>query len=99
MHTDCFEVWQNSLLSRLNKSKEGQKKLRTGLRSRNCRTCGSSSKAIIWFLRPVPANVVREQSGNISTGCHLNPTAQDQTVTVRSRRGEGRRAIRTASLL
>ena len=28
MHTDCFEVWQNSLLSRLNKSKEGQKKLR-----------------------------------------------------------------------
>jgi len=28
MHSDCFEVWQSSLLSHLNKSKEGQKKLR-----------------------------------------------------------------------
>ena len=56
--------------------RKAKKSCATGLRSRNCRTCGSSSKAIIWFLRPVPANVVREQSGNISTGCHLNPTAQ-----------------------
>jgi len=28
MHAECFEVWQNSLLNHLNKSKEGQKKLR-----------------------------------------------------------------------
>ena len=28
MHSECFEVWQNSLLSQLNKTKEGQKKLR-----------------------------------------------------------------------
>ena len=28
MHSECFEVWQNNLLSYLNKTKEGQKKLR-----------------------------------------------------------------------
>ena len=28
MHAECFEVWQNSLLSLLSKTKEGQKKLR-----------------------------------------------------------------------
>ena len=28
MHSECFEVWQNNLLSQLNKTKEGQKKLR-----------------------------------------------------------------------
>ena len=28
MHSECFEVWQSNLLSQLNKTKEGQKKLR-----------------------------------------------------------------------
>ena len=28
MHSECFEVWQSNLLSLLNKTKEGQKKLR-----------------------------------------------------------------------
>ena len=119
MHSECFEVWQNNLLSQLNKTKEGQKKLRNWSEKQKLQNlwkqqgynlvidachckCGEGSlrKDLNWVPpKPTGSGGLTGQwiKAVIQAQILLNICNQDQTVTAKSRREGGRRAIRTAS--